>query len=85
MMSQTRCDLALVLCDGRTYAVPTEGTDLPHASQLWAVDSHAEYLDVVVVAGTIVSGATEGDGALLACDMYGVRVLVPCEVLEDMN
>jgi hypothetical protein len=85
MMSQTRCDLALVLCDGRTYAVPSSDQAPPRARQPWADDSHAEYLDVVVVAGTIVSGAAVRGGSLVACDMYGVRVLVPCEVLEDVN
>jgi hypothetical protein len=85
MMSQTRCDLTLVLCAGRTYAVPHEGRALPHADPPWAHDEHAEVLDVVVRAGTIVSGPTVQGGTLLACDMYGVRVLVPCEVLEDVN
>jgi hypothetical protein len=81
MMSQTRCDLALVVCEGRTYAVPQEG----HVVQPWVDAEQAEYLDVVVSAGTIVSGAIVRGGTLLACDMYGVRVLVPCEVLEDVN
>jgi hypothetical protein len=85
MMTQTRCDLALVLYDGTTYAVPREGGAMPHALEQWAADSRAEYLDVLVTAGTIVSGAPVRGGALMACDMYGVRVLVPREVLEELN
>jgi hypothetical protein len=85
MMSQTRCDLALVVFQGRTYAVPREGRAVPYALPPWPDAGDAEYLDVVVSAGTIVSGPTVRGGTLLACDMYGVRVLVPCEVLEDVN
>jgi hypothetical protein len=85
MMSQTRCDLALVLCEGLTYAVPHEGGILPQGLWLGTHASPAEYLDVVVTAGTILEGSTVRDGSLLACDMYGVRVFVPREALEDIT
>jgi hypothetical protein len=85
MIGQTRCELALVLYAGRTYAVPRDSRVMPDDLQRGFDDAPTEYLDVVIDAGTIVSGATVRGSALLACDMYGVRVLVPREVLEDVN
>jgi hypothetical protein len=85
MTSQTRCDLALVSCEGATYAIPQDGSSAAHALHRWADHARAEYLDVVVTAGTIVSGAVLSGGVLVECDMYGARVLVPRDVLEDVN
>jgi hypothetical protein len=84
-VSQTRCELTLVLCEGTTYALPLGSGAMPQSLPEWASETQPEYLDVIVSAGTIVSGAAVHGGALIACDMYGVRVLVPCEVLEEVN
>lgn len=82
---QTRCDLSLVLCEGLTYAIPRDESSVAFALTRWVNTTRAEYLDVVVTAGTIVSGAAVQGGVLVECDMYGVRVLVPRDVLEDVH
>jgi hypothetical protein len=82
---QTRCDLALVMCEGTTYALPRDSGSTTRIPCTRSDASQVLDLDVVVAAGTIVSGAELEDGDLIECDMYGSRVLVPRNVLEEMN
>jgi hypothetical protein len=81
---QTRCDVVLVLHKGSTYAIPQDDSWAAYVLRRWAIASRALHLDVVVTAGTIVTGAEVGHGVLVACDLYGSSVLVPRAVLEEM-
>jgi hypothetical protein len=83
--SQTRCDLSLVHCDGTTYGIPLVDLGLAFALDDWADAHHAEYLDIVVPAGTPVLGDEGSCDPLVECEVYGARVLIPREALEDVN
>jgi hypothetical protein len=83
--SQTRCALSLVHCEGTTYAIPLADLGLAFALDDWADAHHAEYLDIVVPAGTPVLGADTDTNPLVECEVYGARVLIPREALEEVN
>jgi hypothetical protein len=83
MTSRTRCDLALVICEGQTYAIPRDGSPIEGYLGAWAKLAGVEWLDILVPAGTEVTVAR--GGVVAECDVLGFRAFVPRDLLEDLH